>query len=317
MRYSVMFEGQEGVTWDEWLGAARACERLGFEGLYSSDHYYPTGGTPDRGSSDAWTVLAALAASTERLRLGTLVSPVTFRLPAHLAKTVATLDHISGGRADLGIGAGWWQEEHATHGIPFPPTSVRFEMLEEQLAVVHGLFTEDPFSYSGAHYRLAEGRFLPKPIQRPHPPIIVGGAGGPTLARLAARWADEFNTVGVAPEVAAERFSRVRDAVGARDRDQAAFTTSVMTWVFVGATEDEWRGRVQRARERDPELDDEWVERACVVGTPDRAAERLSAYAAAGAERMVLNHALFDDLDMVELLAAEILPRVATADRMK
>ena len=315
MRYSLMFEGQEGVRWSEWLAAGRACERLGFEGLYSSDHYHPTGGTPDRGSSDAWTVLAALAATTERLRLGTLVSPVTFRLPAQLAKIVATLDHISGGRVDLGIGAGWWEEEHATHGIPFPPTSVRFALLEEQLAVVHGLFTEDPFSFAGGHYQLAEGRFLPRPVQRPHPPIVVGGAGGPRLARLAGRWADEFNTVGVPPDVAGERFARVRDAVAARDRDQASFTTSVMTWVFVGATDRDWRRRVERARERDPELEDEWIERACVIGTPDRAADRLAEYAAAGAGKMVLNHALFDDLDMVELLAAEVLPRVATSER--
>jgi F420-dependent oxidoreductase-like protein len=310
MRYSLMFEGQEGVTWDEWLAAAQACERLGFEGLFSSDHYFPTASDPARGSSDAWTVLAALAARTERIRLGTLVSPVTFRWPAVLAKTAATVDRISGGRVDLGIGAGWWEEEHATHGIPFPSTAVRFDMLEEQLEIVHGLLTEEPFSFTGEHYRLAEGRFLPKAVQRPHPPIILGGAGGPRVARLAARWADEFNTVGVEPAVARERFARVREALATAGRDQAQFTTSVMTWAFVGASEPDWRRRVARARERDPDMDDEWIDRVCVIGTPDRAAERLASYAAAGAERIVLNHSLFDDLEMVELLASEVLPRV-------
>jgi F420-dependent oxidoreductase-like protein len=310
MRFSLMFEGQEGVTWNEWLTAAEACERLGFEGLFSSDHYFPTSISPDRGSSDAWTILSGIAARTQRIRLGTLVSPVTFRQPAHLAKTVATIDRISDGRVDLGIGAGWWEEEHATHGFPFPPTPIRFDMLEEQLEIVHGLLTEDPFSFAGEHYRLAEGSFLPKPVQRPHPPIIIGGAGGPRLARLAARWADEFNTVAVEPDVAAERFARVRDALAAAGRDQARFRTSVMTWAFVGASERDWRRRVARARERDPDLDDQWVERVCVIGTPERAAERLAAYAEAGAERMVLNHALFDDPEMIELLASEVVRRV-------
>ena len=313
MRYNLMFEGQQGVTWDEWTAAADACERLGFEGLYSSDHYFPTGGTPERGSSDAWTVLAALAPRTRRIRLGTLVSPVTFRRPAHVAKTVVTIDRISGGRVDLGLGAGWWEEEHRTHGFPFPPTATRFEMLEEQLEIIHGLFTKDPFSFSGAHHRLEEGRFLPKPVQRPHPPIIVGGAGGPRLAALTARWADEFNTVAVEPEVARERFERVRRAVETAGRDPSAVVTSVMTWVFVGASEGEWRARLERAREVDPDMDEEWVQRVCIIGTPDQAAERLTAYADAGAQRMMLNHALFDDVDMLELLAAEIFPRVTTA----
>ncbi len=312
MRCNLMFEGQEGVTWDEWVAAADACERLGFEGLYSSDHYFPTEGTPERGSSDAWTVLAALAARTRRIRLGTMVSPVTFRRPAHLAKTVVTIDRISGGRVDLGLGAGWWKEEHRTHGFPFPHTATGFEMLEEQLEIIHGLFTEDPFSFSGAHYTLEEGRFLPKPVQRPHPPIIVGGAGGPRLAALTARWADEFNTVAVEPGVAGERFARIRRAVEAAGRDPSAVATSVMTWVFVGTSEGEWRARLDRARRRDADLDEEWVQRVCIVGTPDRAAERLLEYAEAGAQRMMLNHSLFDDLDMLELLAAEILPRVAT-----
>ncbi|MEX0756112.1 MAG: TIGR03560 family F420-dependent LLM class oxidoreductase [Actinomycetota bacterium] len=310
MRYSLMFEGQEGVTWEEWLAAAQTCERLGLEGLVSSDHYFPTNGSTDRGSSDAWTVMAALAARTERIRLGTLVSPVTFRHPAHLAKVVATVDRISGGRVDLGMGAGWWEEEHATHGLPFPPTVERFERLEEQLEIVQGLFTQDPFAFEGTHYRLERGSFFPKPVQRPHPPIVIGGAGGRWLTRLIVRWADEFNTVSASPSVAKERFERVRSALDEAGRGQQTLTTSVMTWCYVGATEAQWRARVERAKQLDPELDDAWIDETCVFGTPDRAAERIRAFADAGAQRIVLNHSLFDDLDMIELLAAEVFPLV-------
>ena len=177
-----MLEGQEGVTWSQWLAIARTCERLGFDGLLTSDHYLSVVTTEEPGSNDAWTLLGALAASTERLRLGTMVSPVTFRLPAVLAKAATTVDRISNGRVQLGMGAGWWDLEHRSHGIPFPPAPERFEMLEEQLEIVHGLWSEDVFSFEGRYYALEECRFLPKPVQRPHPPIVVGGKGGPRLA---------------------------------------------------------------------------------------------------------------------------------------
>ncbi len=314
MRFSLMLEGQEGVTWPQWLRIAQTCERLGFEGLFTSDHYLSVV-TTEPGSNDAWTLLGALAARTERLRLGTMVSPVTFRSPAVLAKAATTVDRISGGRVDLGMGAGWWEEEHRTHGFAFPPTAERLEMLEEQLEIVHGLWSEDVFSFESRHYALEDCRFVPKPLQRPHPPIIVGGKGGPRIARLAARWADEFNRVGGTPDEVAEALARVREAVDAAGRDQAGFTTSFMTWVFVGRTEDEWRGRADRARAMDPaagplEAYLEDVERDCIVGTVGRAVDRMNEYAAAGVQRFVLNHELFDDLDQIELMAAEILPNV-------
>ncbi len=313
MRFSLMLEGQEGVSWPQWLAIAQACERLGFEGLFTSDHYLSV--VPEPGSNDAWTLLGALAARTQTLRLGTMVSPVTFRLPAVLAKAATTVDRISGGRVDVGMGAGWWEQEHRTHGFPFPPVGERLEMLEEQLEIVHGLWTEEELSFAGRHYTIEGGRFEPKPVQRPHPPIIVGGKGGPAIARLAARWADEFNRVGGTPEDVREAFERVRAAVGAADRDQASFTTSFMTWVFVGRTEDEWRARADRARSLDPTagpldayLED--VSRDCIVGTVDRAIDRMNAYADAGVQRFVLNHELFDDLEHIELIATEILPHV-------
>lgn len=313
--YGLMLEGQEGVTWPQWLAIARTCERLGFDALLTSDHYLSVVTTEEPGSNDAWTLLGALAASTERLRLGTMVSPVTFRLPAVLAKAATTVDRISGGRVELGMGAGWWEQEHRTHGIPFPATPERFEMLEEQLEIVHGLWSEDVFSFDGRYYALEECRFLPKPVQRPHPPIVLGGKGGPRLARLVARWADGFNRVGGTPDELRASIARVSDAVDGAGRDVASVTMSFMTWVFVGRTDAEWRDRADRARRMDPTagsleeyLDD--ISRDCIVGTVDQAIERMNEYAAAGVQRFVLNHELFDDLDQIELLAEEIIPKV-------
>jgi F420-dependent oxidoreductase-like protein len=313
--YSLMLEGQEGVTWSQWLAIARTCERLGFDGLLTSDHYLSVVTTEEPGSNDAWTLLGALAASTERLRLGTMVSPVTFRLPAVLAKAATTVDRISNGRVQVGMGAGWWDLEHRSHGIPFPPAPERFEMLEEQLEIVHGLWSEDVFSFEGRYYALEECRFLPKPVQRPHPPIVVGGKGGPRLARLVARWADEFNRVGGTPDELRASIERVTDALDRQGRDRASVAMSFMTWVFVGRTDDEWRHRADRARRMYPTTGslDEYladISRDCIVGTVEQAIDRMNEYAAAGVHRFVLNHELFDDLEQIELLAEEIIPKV-------
>jgi len=316
VRFCVMLEGQEGVTWDQWLAFAEATERLGFEGLFSSDHYLSVQGARDRGSNDAWTIMAALAARTERLRLGTLVSPSTFRHPAVLAKIGVTVDRISGGRAEIGMGAGWWEDEHRTHGFPFPATAERFARFEEQVEIVHGLLSEDVFSHDGTCYTLEECPFLPKGVQKPHPRLIIGASRArPRAARLVARFADEFNTTGGTPEQVRVRYDRVREAAEAEGRDQTKLTTSLMTWYFVGESDAEWRHRVERARRGDPSAGDfdaylADLERDCIVGTPERAAERLSEYAASGVERIFLNHELFDDLEMVELLASQMLSKV-------
>jgi alkanesulfonate monooxygenase SsuD/methylene tetrahydromethanopterin reductase-like flavin-dependent oxidoreductase (luciferase family) len=212
---------------------------------------------------------------------------------------------------EIGMGAGWWEQEHRTHGFPFPPNAERMEMLEEQLEIVHGLLTQEAFSFESRHYALEDCRFVPKPVQRPHPPIIVGGSGGPRMARLVARWADEFNTVGGTPAQVRERYARVRDAVDAAGRDQSTVTMSFMTWVFVGADAGDVRRHIDAARALDPELDDDWIERECITGTPEQAADRLSEYADAGVQRVMLNHSLFDDLGTPELLALQLFPRVA------
>lgn len=315
MRFCLMLEGQEGVTWPEWVAAAQTAERLGFDAIFTSDHYFSVMGERDRGSSDAWTNLGGLAAVTSSIRLGTMVSPVTFRHPTVLAKCAVTVDRISGGRVELGMGAGWWKEEHRSHGFEFPPTVTRFDMLEEQLEVIHGLLTEDEFSFDGSHYRLESAAFAPKAIQRPHPPIILGGAGGPRLAALVSRWADEFDTVGVGPAEAGKRIARVRERLDADGRDQDSLTTSVMTWCYVGETEADAMQRLTAARERSMRagrFEDELQElrATCVVGSSERAAERISEYAAAGVQRIVLNHELYDDVEMLEVLAEQVFPRV-------
>lgn len=312
-----MLEGQEGVTWPSWLDAARTAERLGFEAIFTSDHYLSVQRhrDHDRGSSDAWTMLAALAASTETIRLGTMVSPVTFRAPAVLAKAAVTVDRVSGGRVEIGMGAGWWEEEHRAHGFAFPDTRTRFDMLAEQLEVVHGLLTEERFSFQGNHYRLDDVPFAPKGVQAPHPPLVVGGHGGPRVAALVSRWADEFNTVGPSPEQARERFGRVRDRLDADGRAQDTLTTSVMTWCYVGETEadalrviERARARAMRAARFEDELDE--LRAHCIVGSVDQAVERLRAYAAAGVQRIMLNHELFDDLEMLQVLAERVFPQV-------
>lgn len=316
VRFCLMIEGQQGVTWEQWRALATSAERLGFDALFRSDHYFSSNGVGGRGSTDAWSLLAALAAQTERIRLGTLVSPVTFRLPSVLAKSAATVDEISGGRVEIGLGAGWWTEEHAQFGMPFPPTRERFEMLEEQLEIVHRLLTEDRFSFDGAHYSLAEAEFFPKPVQRPRPPIVVGGKKvGSWMQRLIGAWADEFNTVGGSPDDVRERFGRARDGVAAAGRAPDSLVTSLMTWCFVAPTEQAYLAMLERARSLDPSAGSfvayrTDIEADCIVGTPDRAAETLSRYAAAGVQRIMLNHELYDDLEMLDLLAAEVFPKV-------
>jgi F420-dependent oxidoreductase-like protein len=316
MRACLMVEGQQGVTWSDWLRLAEACERLGFEGLFRSDHYYSGTGVSGRGSTDAWTLLAGLAARTERLRLGTLVSPVTFRAPALLAKAATTVDEISGGRVEIGMGAGWWEEEHLGHGFAFHDVSGRWERLEEQVEIVHGLLRDDRFSFEGRHYTLRDVEFLPKGVQAPHPPLILGGkAVGARMRSLIGRFADEFNTVGGTPEQVRERFARARRGCEEHGRDPATLVTSLMTWFFVAPTEREYLSALEHARSLDPTAGpfEDYrrdIERDCIVGTPAQAVERLLAYREAGVQRIFLNHELYDDIGMLDLVAAEVLPHL-------
>jgi F420-dependent oxidoreductase-like protein len=302
-----MVEGQEDVTWERWVALARACEEHGLEGLFRSDHYLSVFTDPARGSLDAWATLAGLAAITQRIRLGTLVSPVTFRHPSVLAKQVTTVDHMSGGRVELGLGAGWHVPEHRAYGFDYPEDRVRMEMLAEQLEIVHRSWSEAPLTFEGRHYRVEGLHALPRPVQDPHPPLIVGGHGGRRSAALAARWSDEYNTISADPAECARLRAAVEDAWEAEGRDPATVRFSLMTGSVVGEDRaevlDRARAVMATIRETgDPEAflrgrADTWV-----VGTVDEARERILELEGAGVDRVMLQHLAPDDLGMVALM---------------
>lgn len=314
MRVCLMIEGQEGVSWEQWVALGRACEESGLEGLFRSDHYAGLMGDEGRDSLDAWTQIAALAALTDRIRLGTLVSPVTFRHPSLLAKAVATADHVSGGRVELGLGAGWNSREHAAYGFRFPDLPERLERLEEHLELIVRQWTEESVDFAGRHYRLEQLQALPKPLQRPRPRVIVGGAARPRTARLAARFADEYNTPFPGLDQVRERRASIERACEEAGREPLVF--SVMTGCVVGSDRAELLHRVGRTMTRMC-LDGDPVEfvrergDVMVLGTVGEVVERLRGLEEAGVDRIFLQHLAHDDLEMVRLLGAEVRPAVA------
>ena len=311
-----MIEGQEGVTWEQWCALADACEEHGIDTLFRSDHYLSMADEDANVAHDAWTTIAALAARTSTLRFGTLVSPATFRAPSLLANIAATADHVSGGRIELGLGAGWMEREHRAFAFPFHETPVRLAMFAEQLEIVHRLWTESHVDFHGAHYTLEHAPGLPKPVQQPHPPIIVGGSGTRGTAEPAARFADEYNT----PFVSPENFAAVRGNVIAAcervGRDPSTMRFSTMIGCLIGSTRDE---ALERARElygrvaRELSFD-EWTDAYAsrsVIGSVDEVAARLREYEQAGCERVMLQHLLHTDLEPVRLIGRELAPAVA------
>src|SRR3954447_10059962 len=317
MRFALMSEPQQGLAYEEILALARTAEQAGFEAYFRSDHYASFPGAAGLPTTDAWTTLAGLARETTTISLGTLVSPVTFRSAGNLAKVVTTVDEMSGGRVELGMGAGWNDLEHSQNGLPFPDLRERFDMLEEQLAIVHGLWTEpDGWSYAGAHWQIRDARFAPRPVPRQgrrHPNIIVGGRGGSRLAGLAARYADEMNVSSASADEVGEAFARLRDACVAQGRDPDSVVCSAMTGVLIGRDDSELRERVKAlmhmfgSGDRDA---DEWLEERrgrWVMGTPDEARQRGKEVEAAGVERLMLQTFLPRDLEMVRLLGEVVL----------
>jgi F420-dependent oxidoreductase-like protein len=315
MQLCLMIEGQEGVSWPQWVALAQACERYGIPALFRSDHYQNLDGAhPERGSLDAWATVCGLAALTSSVRLGTLVSPATFRHPSNVAKLVTSADHISGGRIELGLGAGWHEREHAAYGFPFPPTRERVDVLEEQLQIVLGNWDERPFSFQGAHYRLDRLDAQPKPVQQPHPRLIIGGNAGPRSAALAARYADEYNTAFPTREDVRARGQRIVEACSKVGRGPIPF--SVMTTLLAGSDQRELRDRATRVLERIgsgggadrflAEPPDGWL-----VGTVEEVAEQLTGLQDAGVSRVMCQQLLHDDLDAVALLGEQLAPLVA------
>ena len=308
MLLRIFTEPQEGADYRTLLSVAQATERLGFDAFFRSDHYLAMSGSGLPGPTDAWITLAGLARETSRIRLGTLMSPVTFRLPGPLAITVAQVDQMSGGRAELGLGTGWFDGEHYAYGIPFPATAERFGRLEEQLEIITGLWETEPddtFSFRGNHYILDGSPALPKPAQRPRPPVLVGGAGPRRTPRLAARFADEYNIPFSTVEDSAAAFGRVRQACAEAGRDPASLVYSVAHTVACGRDEAELARRAEATGHQV-----EFFRHNGLGGSPAQVVDRIGQYAAIGATRVYLQILDLHDLDHLELLAAEVLPQV-------
>jgi alkanesulfonate monooxygenase len=302
----IFTEPQQGATYDDLLRMARAAEEFGFDAFFRSDHYLSMGsanGMP--GPTDAWLTLAALGRETSRIRLGTLVSPATFRLPGPLAICVAQADAMSGGRVELGLGAGWYGAEHAAYGIPFPDVAERYARFAEQVEIVHGLLSTPPdatYSYTGKHYQLADSPALPKPVQSPHPPLILGGAGRKQGAALAARFADEYNANFVSPAKTREIFDRVRAAAAETGRE---LRYSIAHVLCVGRDEAEFAKRAEAIGRDVAQLRADGF-----AGTPNEVVDRIGEYAELGATRCYLQTLDLNDLDHLELVASDIAPQL-------
>lgn len=326
MRFALQIEPQQGLSYAEQLAVAKRAEANGFETLFRSDHYASFPGPAGRPTTDAWAVLAGLARDTERIGLGTLVSPVTFRHPGNLAKVATTVDEMSGGRLEVGVGAGWNELEHRQFGLPFPPIRERADLLEDQLAILRGLWGEpDGWSYQGHVVSIADANFKPRPVDVPgrprtaiggaRPRILVGGEGSPRSYRLAARYADEFNLSSASgPDRIREVYAELDAACEAIARDPATLTRSAMTGVLVGRDDAEMKERVAAMiRALGADADDGWLEERelrWVTGTPDQTREMVSRLAAAGVERLMLQDFLPWDLDMIDVMGETLLGRV-------
>ena len=318
MRYALMLEPQQGLSYEEQLAVARTVEAAGFEGLLRSDHYASFPGASDNPTTDAWAVLAGLARETRRIRLGALVSPVTFRIPGAFAKVVTTVDAMSGGRIEVGLGAGWNEAEHAQLGIPFPPLAERFDRVEEALAILHGLWTEpDGWTFEGRFWQVHGSLYRPPAARdgRRHPHLIVGGNGKPRGLRAAARFADEYNLSSATPADAATVREALRAACVAEGRDPDTLVFSAMTGVLMGADQGEVDERLARLMvdllrsDETPEQLAAWlaVRRArWLFGTPEQVLEQVAAFRAAGVERLALQDLLPRDLDMITSLGRHL-----------
>jgi len=297
-----------GATYDDLLAVARRTEETGFDAFFRSDHYLTMGGDGLPGPTDAWITLAGLARETSRIRLGTLMTAATFRLPGPLAISVAGVDQMSGGRIELGIGAGWFEAEHTAYGIPFPPVRERFDRLEEQLAIISGLLAAPAgktFDFEGEHYRLAGSPALPKPVQDGGVPIIVGGKGRTRTPRLAARHAAEFNVPFETVAENARLFAGVRAACEEAGRDPSSMVYSSALVLCVGKDEVELARRAAAIGRDVAELRENGV-----AGTPAEAVDILGRYAEAGAQRVYLQVLDLADLDHLDLVANEVAPQL-------
>jgi F420-dependent oxidoreductase-like protein len=309
MLLRIFIEPQQGASYDDQLAVAKKTEECGFDAFFRSDHYLIMGDRdPMPGPTDSWVTLAGLARETERIRLGTLVTSATFRNPGVLAISVAQVDQMSGGRVELGLGAGWYQAEHDAYGIEFPDTKARFDLLTEQLAVITGLWRAEPgerFDYAGEVYTVKDSPALPKPVQRPHPPIIIGGKGPKKTPLLAATYAAEFNANFEPVDAVKGRFDRVLEVCDEVGRDRATMKLSVANTVCVGRDEAELK---QRAAVIGRDLGE--LRANAIAGTPAEVVDKLGQHVEIGASTAYLQVLDLDDLDHLELIAAEVMPQL-------
>ncbi|TCB96496.1 LLM class F420-dependent oxidoreductase [Micromonospora zingiberis] len=306
MELRIFTEPQQGASYDDLLAVARRAEETGFAAFFRSDHYLKMGSVSgEPGPTDAWTTLAGLARDTRTIRLGTLMTAATFRLPGPLAITVAQVDQMSGGRVELGIGTGWYDAEHSAYGIPFPALGERFDRLDEQLAVITGLWrtpSGGTFDFTGRHYQVSDSPALPKPVQRPHPPILIGGMGAKRTPQLAARYADEFNLPFVSVADTVTQFARVRAACQEIGRKPDELTWSNALVLCCGRDDAEVARRAAAIGREPAELRENGL-----AGTPAEIVDKIGRYAAAGSQRSYLQVLDLSDLDHLDLVASEVM----------
>ncbi|MFB6395486.1 LLM class F420-dependent oxidoreductase [Polymorphospora lycopeni] len=309
MELRIFTEPQQGASYDQLLAVARLAEDAGYGAFFRSDHYMMMGdadGLP--GPTDAWVTLAGLARDTSRIRLGTLMTAATFRLPGPLAIAVAQVDRMSGGRVEFGIGSGWFETEHTAYGIPFPPLRERFDRLEEQLAIITGLWDTPvghTFDFSGKYYQLSDSPALPKPAQSPRPPVLLGGHGAKRTPQLTARYADEFNVPFAGVDDTRTRFERVRAACAEGSRDPGSLRLSNALVLCCGRTDEEVNRRAAAIGREPDELRANGL-----AGSPAEIVEKIGRYAEVGTERVYLQVLDLDDLAHIELVAAEVAPQL-------
>lgn len=311
MELRIFTEPQQGATYEQQLAVARVAEECGYGAFFRSDHFLHMGGDPGPGPTEAWATLAGIARETRSIRLGTLLTSATFRLPGILAITVAQVDAMSGGRAELGLGAGWFEGEHLAYGIPFPGLGERFDRLEEQLELIEGLWECEPgstYSFEGRHYRLAGSPALPKPVQRPRPPVIVGGHGTRRTPAIAARFADEFNVPFASAEDCRRLYGLVDEACARAGRDPATVARSAALVLCCGRDEAEVEARASAIGREPAELRQHGA-----AGTVGEVVATLERYREAGAGRVYLQTLDLDDLDHVRLVSEEVMPRVSSS----
>jgi alkanesulfonate monooxygenase SsuD/methylene tetrahydromethanopterin reductase-like flavin-dependent oxidoreductase (luciferase family) len=327
MRFALMIEAQQGLSYEDQLGIARRAEAGGFEAMFRSDHYAAFPGDTEQVTTDAWAVLAGLARETSTIRLGALVSPVTFRHPGNFVKLVTTVDHMSGGRIEVGVGAGWNEADHLPHGLAFPAMAERADLMEDQLALLHGLWEEPAgWSYDGAHVVVRDGKLVPGPVQvegrpmgangRRRPRILTGSSGSARGYRIAAKWSDEFNLTSSSPESARAAEAELDEACRAIGRDPKSLTRSAMVGVLMGRDAAEVERRADALVSEfgvDASKGIDWLEMRrdrWIIGTPDQARAMVRRFADAGIERIMLQDFLPRDLEMIDLMAQELIGKV-------